>query len=104
MYAIIELGAKQYQVKKDDILEVDKQDIKEGKEVVLDKVLLLSKDKKIEVGTPYLKDVKVKAIALKETMARKVIYFKYRRRKSSHWTKGHHAKLSRLQIKEITTG
>jgi len=101
MYAIIEVGAKQYQVKKDDILEVDRQDVKEGKDIIFDKILLISKDKKIEVGMPYLKDAKVKATALKETKAKKLLSFKYRRRKSSHWSKGHHQPLSRLKIKEI---
>ncbi|PIP19403.1 MAG: 50S ribosomal protein L21 [Candidatus Omnitrophica bacterium CG08_land_8_20_14_0_20_41_16] len=101
MYAIIEVGAKQYNVKKDDIIEVDKQAVEEGKDIIIDKVLLLSKDKKIEVGQPYLKDVKVTAQVLAQVKGEKTISFKYRRRKSSHWTKGHRVKLTRIKIKEI---
>ncbi len=104
MYAIIEVGAKQYNVKKEDVIEVSRQDIKEGKEIKLDKVLLLSKDKKVEVGQPYLKDVKVSAEVLGQTKGEKVISFKYRRRKSSHWTKGHRDKLTRIKIKDIVAG
>jgi large subunit ribosomal protein L21 len=101
MYAIIEVGAKQHLVKKDDIIEVEKQDAQEGSEIVLDKVLLVSHNNKIEVGQPYLKEAKVKVEVLKQFKGKKIISFKYRRRKSSHWKKGHRQQLTRLKIKEI---
>ena len=104
MYAIIEIGAKQYSVKMDDIIDVNKQDIKEGKELKIDKVLLVSKDKKIEIGQPYLKDAKVSAEVLDQIKGEKTISFKYRRRKSSDWTKGHREKLTRIKIKDISIG
>ena len=104
MYAIIEVGAKQYNVKEGDIIEVEKQDAKEGQEIDLDKVLLVSKAKKVEVGQPYLKEAKVIAVALKHIKGKKVVSFKYRRRKASHWTKGHRQQLTRLKIKAIELG
>ncbi|MDD2680318.1 MAG: 50S ribosomal protein L21 [Candidatus Omnitrophica bacterium] len=104
MYAIIEVGAKQYNVTKDDLLVVDKQSAKEGKEIVLDKVLLVSKDKKVEIGQPYLKNAKVTAEVLGQVSGEKTTAFKYRRRKSSHWEKGHRAKLTQLKIKSIEIG
>lgn len=104
MYAIVEVGAKQYEIKKDDIIEVEKQAVAEGKEIILNKVLLVSQDKKIEVGQPYLKGAQVKATVLKQLKNRKVVSFKYRRRKASHWKKGHRQQLTRLQIKEIELG
>ena len=104
MYAVIEVGAKQHIVKKDDIIEVEKQDAGEDTEITLDKVLLVSQDNKIEIGKPYLKEAKVKAIVLKHFKAKKLISFKYRRRKSSHWKKGHRQQLTRLRIKEIVFG
>ena len=104
MYAIIEIGAKQYNVKKGDILDVDKQDLEEGKVIEIDKVLMLSKDKKVEVGQPYLKDVKVNAEIISQIKGAKTISYKYRRRKSSHWTKGHRVKLTQIKIKDILSG
>jgi len=101
MYAIVEVGARQYNVKKDDIIEVEKQAGIAGKEITLNKVLLVSKDKKIEVGQPYLKEAKVMAEVIRQTKGPKEISFKYRRRKSSHWTKGHRQQLTRLKIKAI---
>ena len=104
MYAIIEVGAKQYTVKKGDIIEVEKQAVKEGKDITLNKVLLVSKAQKVEAGEPYVKDAKVEAVVLKHIKGEKVISFKYRRRKSSHWKKGHRQQLTRLKIKEIQFG
>ena len=101
MYAIIEVGAKQYSVKKGDIIDVEKQAAAEGKEITLDKVLLVSQDKKVEVGTPYLKEVKVIASVLKQTRGVKTIAFKYRRRKASKSSKGHRQYLTRLKIEDI---
>lgn len=104
MYAVVEVGAKQYLVRKDDIIDVEKQDVQEGKEITLNKVLLLSQENKVEVGQPYLKEAKVKAQVLGLFKAAKVISYKYRRRKASHWKKGHRQKLTRLKIKEILAG
>ena len=104
MYAIIEVGAKQYSVKKGDVIDVEKQATQEGKEITLNKVLLVSKDKKLEIGQPYLKEAKVSALVLKHFKGKKTISYKYRRRKSSHWKKGHRQQLTRLKIKDIELG
>ena len=102
MYAIIEVGAKQYNVKKGDVIEVEKLSQPDGSDVDLDKVLLISKDKKTEIGQPYLKEGKVLAEVLGQVKGEKVLSFKYRRRKSSRWKKGHRQQLTRLKIKEIS--
>ncbi len=101
MYAIVELGAKQYNVKKDDIIEVEKLIIEDDKEIILDKVLLICDGEKVEVGQPYLKDAKVKAIVMRQLKGEKVISYKYRRRKAFHWKKGHRQQLTSLKIKDI---
>jgi len=101
MYAIVEVGAKQFKVGKGEVIEVEKLAGAEGKEVAIKNILLVSKDKKIEIGSPYLKEAKVTAIILGQTKGEKVISYKYRRRKASHWEKGHRQQLTKLQIKEI---
>jgi large subunit ribosomal protein L21 len=104
MFAIIEVGAKQFNVKKDDIIEVERLEGKPGKEIHLHKVLLLSKDKKVEIGQPYLKGTAVEAVVLAQCKGPKITNFKYRRRKASHQTIGYRAPLTRLKIKEIKAG
>lgn len=104
MYAVIEVGAKQYIVREGDTIEVERQKTEEGKEVVLKSVLLLVNDKEARIGQPHVKDATVKATIEEHTKAEKLVSFKYRRRKSSHWKKGHRQKLTVLKIKEIKTG
>ncbi len=104
MYAIIEVGSKQYNVKKDDIIEVNKEVAAKGDNLIIDKVLLVSKDKKVEIGTPYVKGAKVEAVVLRQMLGEKTTAFKYRRRKNSHWEKGHRAQLTELKIKSIELG
>jgi len=101
VYAIVEVGGKQYKVEKGDIIDIERQDKQEGQNLVLNKILLVAKDKDIQVGQPYVKGAKVTASVLKNLKARKVISYKYLRRKSRHWKKGHRQLLTRIKIKEI---
>jgi len=104
MYAIIEVGSKQYNVKKDDVIEVNKEAVAKGDNLIIDKVLLVAKDKKVEIGTPYVEGAKVEAIVLRQMLGEKTTAFKYRRRKNSHWEKGHRPQLTELKIKSIDLG
>lgn len=104
MYAVVEVGAKQYAVKTSDIIEVEKQEGEAGKEIALDKVLLVSSEDSIEVGKPYLKNARVDAVILGQVRGEKVVSYKYRRRKASHWKKGHRQQLTRIKISGIIPG
>lgn len=101
MYAIIEVGGKQYIVAAGDIIDIERQDKEEGKGLVLNKVLLLAQEDNIKIGQPYLKGAKVLVAVLKNLKGPKVISYKYRRRKASHWKRGHRQLLTRIKIKEI---
>ncbi|MDD5129379.1 MAG: 50S ribosomal protein L21 [Candidatus Omnitrophica bacterium] len=104
MYAIVEVGAKQYNVKKDDVIEVNKEAVEKGKTIILDKVLLVGSSKTVEVGQPYVKGAKVEAVVLAQTKGEKTTAYKFRRRKNWHWEKGHRAQLTELKIKSIDLG
>ncbi|MBU1871252.1 MAG: 50S ribosomal protein L21 [Candidatus Omnitrophica bacterium] len=101
MYAIIEIGGKQYKIEKGDVINIERQDKKEGQAVSLNKVLLLVEKDEVEVGQPYIKGAKVEAEVIKNFKASKVISYKYRRRKASHWKKGHRQLLTKIKIKEL---
>lgn len=104
MYAVVEVGAKQYSVQKDDVIEVEKQAVEKGKELVLDRVLLVSDNDNIRIGQPYLKDAQVKTIVLGDMKAKKAVSYKYRRRKAYHRKKGHRQQLTRIKIEDILAG
>ena len=101
MYAIIEIGGKQYSVQKDDVIAVEKQDAEKGKDISLGQVLLVSAGEDVLIGQPYVKNAKIKATVLEQFKGDKVISYKYRRRKSRDWKRGHRQQLTRLKIKEI---
>ena len=67
MYAVIETGGKQHKVEKGMVLSVDllKDDV--GKKITFDNVLLYVDGKNVEVGQPYLSNVKVTA-EIKDTI------------------------------------
>ena len=102
MWAVVEIGRKQYKVKEGDILEVER--IKEKDSLTLDKVLLLCRDESVEVGTPYLKKVQVKADILGEEKGDKTIVYKYKRRKKYRKKSGHRQIFTRLKISKIAKG
>ena len=101
MYAVIELGSHQYKVSEGESIEANKLKIDKGKNVTIDKILLFASGKDIRVGQPFLKDVKVTAKVIHQTLGDKVVAFKYRRRKGYTKKKGHRQKLTALNITKI---
>lgn len=100
MLAVVEINKKQYLVEKGDTLEV--QRIKDKKEKrVFDKVLLLADGKKIKIGTPYLDKVKVEAQIMEEKKGKKVIVYKYKRRKKYRIKRGHRQIYTAIKITRI---
>lgn len=104
VYAIVETGSKQYRVEPQSIIEIERLEVPENeKQITLDKVLLVHNDGKVHVGTPTLAGAKVICDFLGPFRGRKVISFKFRRRKNSRRKRGHRQDLFRLRVKEIVT-
>ncbi len=103
-YAIIETGSKQYRVEPKTVIEVEKLEISEGqKEVTLDKVLFVRKGEDVQIGAPYIKGATVICDYLGAMRGKKVIHFRFRRRKNSRRKHGHRQDLIKLSVKEIRT-
>ena len=104
MIAVIKTGRKQYKVEEKDIIKVEKLGKKEGSEVTLKDVLLVSDEtgKKISLGTPMVKGAKVTAKVLEEKQDKKVTVVKYKSKTRYHRTKGHRQWYTKLQIQKIT--
>jgi large subunit ribosomal protein L21 len=104
IYAIIELGGKQYKVSPKQTLEVERLDVPEGDRVELDKVLFIGGDKDNLVGDPLIKGAKVVATSLGEAKGDKVIVFKYKSKVRYRKKKGHRETYTRILVDEIVTG
>ena len=74
MYAIIESCGKQYKVSKGDIIFFEKLNVEEGKKVTFDNVILVADGEKIEIGTPFVKDIKVEGKILSHGKANILTY------------------------------
>ena len=101
MYAVIETGAKQYQVKEGDVIKVEKLQAEVGEGISFDKVLLVSDDNGIKAGKPILEGVKVEAEVLEQGKAKKVIVFRYRAKKNYRKKNGHRQPYTKVKIKSI---
>lgn len=101
-FAIIKTGGKQYKVSEGKIIKVEKLDVKEGETVDFNEVLLLSKDKKTEIGTPFVNGAKVTGKVLMQGRNKKVIVFKYKPKKRYKVKKGHRQPYSEIEIIKIT--
>jgi large subunit ribosomal protein L21 len=104
IYAIIELGGKQYKVAPKQTIEVEHLDVAEGDTVKLDKVLFIGGDKDTLVGNPIIKGAKVVATSLGETKGEKVIVFKYKSKVRYRRKKGHRQTYTKILVNEIVKG
>lgn len=103
MFAVIKTGGKQYLVKPGDKIRIEKLEAKEGDEVIFSDVLLVEKNKKIEIGKPFLKEVKVSGKVLKQGRSEKVIIFKYKPKKRYKVKKGHRQPFTEVEILKIAS-
>lgn len=104
MLAIIKTGGKQYKVKKDDILLVEKLEGKPGDLLKMDNILMIqdSENNKIELGSPIVKNAIVETLVLDQIRDKKVLIFKKKRRHNYRRKKGHRQFLTKLKIERIS--
>ena len=101
MYAIIESCGKQYKVTEGDVVYFEKLDAEEGKKVTFDKVILVSKEGKVDVGAPYVKGVKVEGKVVSHGKGKKIIVYKYKAKKNYRRTQGHRQPYTKVEITKI---
>jgi large subunit ribosomal protein L21 len=103
-YAIIKTGGRQYRVAEGDTIDVDLLDIEAGKAATFGEVLLYADGDNLTHGDPLISGAKVTGEVVEQRKDKKVIAFKFKRRKGYHRTVGHRRKLTRVKIKSISVG
>lgn len=101
MFAIIESGGKQYRVEEGDSIRVEKLKDDSNTEIKLNTVMLVGDGDKILVGKPYVDGASVTATKLCDDKEKKVIVYKYKRRKDWDRKMGHRQQVSVLRIDKI---
>jgi len=104
MYAIIESCGKQYKVAEGEVVFFEKLDVEEGKKVTFDKVVLVSEDGKVQVGSPYVKGVKVEGKVVAHGKAKKILVYKMKPKKNYRRMQGHRQPYTKVEITKISAG
>ena len=103
MYAVVKSGGKQYKVCPGDVLRVEKLEAQVGDTITFDHVLLLNDGKKIQVEPSELSQAKVTARVRSHGRRRKIVVFKYKRRKRYRRKQGHRQWFTELAVENIET-
>lgn len=102
MYAIVEIKNDQYKVTKGDKIDVALLNLQKNEVITFDKILMLSKNNNdFIIGRPYIENAEISAKVIGEIKGKKVIAYKYKRRKGYHRKVGHREKYTRIEIESI---
>jgi large subunit ribosomal protein L21 len=101
MYAVVATGGKQYKVQEGEILRVEKLVGEIGSPVAFDQVLMLSDGETVKVGQPVLEGIQVKGHIVEQGKNKKILVFKYKRRKRYRRKQGHRQLFTAVKIDTI---
>ncbi|MBI4444649.1 MAG: 50S ribosomal protein L21 [Acidobacteria bacterium] len=101
MYAIIKVGGKQYRVEQGDVIQVERLPLNVDERVTFHDVLLLDGEDGIKAGNPTVADALVSGVVCGHGKARKIIVFKFKRRKMYRNRRGHRQPFTTIRIDKI---
>jgi large subunit ribosomal protein L21 len=101
MYAVLNSGGKQYKVQQGEVLRVEKISGDVGSPVIFDRILMFADGDNVSIGQPVLDGVSVEGHIVEQGKAKKIIVFKYKRRKRFRRKNGHRQEFTAVQIDSI---
>ena len=99
--AVIRTGGKQYRVEIGTKVKVEKLEAEVGSTIDIEDVLLVGKGDAVKIGTPIVAGAKVSAEVVGQARSKKVIVYKFRRRKMYRRKRGHRQYFTELKITGI---
>lgn len=100
-YAIVEISGRQFWIEAGKYYDFNRISTDLGKQVTLNRILLLNNEGKVLIGAPYLESVKVKGKILEHLRGKKTIVYKMRPKKKTRRKQGHRQELTRVFIEDI---
>ncbi len=100
-YAIIEASGRQHWIELGRFIDLNQIKLKLGTTVYIKRVLLVKNQNKILLGTPFIKQHKIKGIICKHFFGPKKIIYKIKPKKKYRRKKGYRQILSRIIISNI---
>ena len=104
MYAIIETGGKQYRISEGSTVRLEKLSGVEGDGIRINEVLSVNDGTSTLIGSPYVSGAYIDGKVLSQGRARKVLVFKYKRRKDYKKKNGHRQFYTELLVEKIHLG
>jgi large subunit ribosomal protein L21 len=101
-YAIVEISGRQFWIEVGKYYDLNRIPTTLGKEVILNRVLLVNNEGELLIGKPYLETVKIQGKVLEHLRGRKTIVYKMRPKKKTRKKLGHRQELTRVLIEQIT--
>ena len=101
MYAVIEVGGRQFRVSPEEHVIVPRLEAEIGKAVTFERVYAVRSNGDFRVGTPIVEGAKVVATVVSHGKGKKVIVYKYKRRKFYRRKRGHRQPFTEVKITEI---
>jgi len=102
MYAVIKSGGKQYKVSPGDVVRIEKVEEKDaGSTFEFGEVLALNNDQGLVVGSPLVANARVTGTVVETGKAKKVLIFKYKRKKQYKVFRGHRQRFTAVKIDAI---
>ena len=101
MYAVIDVGGKQLKVSPEEHVKVPRLTAEVGSDVTFDRVYAISSDGGVQIGTPTVEGARVTASVVAHGKDKKVIVFKYKRRKYYRRKRGHRQLYTEIKISKI---
>ncbi len=104
MYAVIQTGGKQYRVAEGETLRVEKLTANTGDKLSFSPLLFADDGGNVQIGRPNIAGIKVEAEVMEEGLGKKIIIFKYKRRKAYRRKTGQRQPFTALKIVSIKAG
>ncbi len=99
--AIIQTGGKQYTVKPNQVIKIEKISGKSGDEVNFSDVLLVEDTQGVRVGDPKLSDAQVSAKILNQFRTKKVVGIKFKNKTRHRRKFGHRQEMTSIRIQSV---
>ena len=101
MYALIEFAGKQFRVEEGSSIRVPHVEGKVGSKVTIENILYMDDGKNKTVGTPTLTGAKIDSEIISHGRDRKVVVFKFKRRKGYQKKNTHRQEYSILKVGKL---
>ena len=102
MYAVIQTGGKQYKVQPGETVYLEKLPGTAGDAIEFDEVLLVADDEQVAVGRPLIEGAKVSGEIVEQGRGKKLIVYKFKRRKNYRRKNGHRQDYTAVKISAVS--